>query len=221
VDKLINRVRATAYYLDKSNQLRRTIANYNSTVLLDSVKCPQDLSLLMKADRDADSGDIINYRLTAENHLDENLSVNLTAILSPGAQFLDSSQKPGESGEDNVTWSFRLAPAKRKIITYKVRVSGSGLIRGMAEASATSKESGRSLASDSSASVLIPKPSVLTDTQIIDDWLAGSLSTTGADACGSISGKCLLLPNETLNLYKIPIRLVPGSQGYREELSCC
>ena len=222
VDKLTNRVRATAYYLDTSNKLSKTTSNYNSTVLLDKNICmPGKLSVATTSTLDKKGTGIIRFRSTVENLADYNVSVNLTSYLPEGASFLNSTPKTKIVGDGNVTWSFKLATGKKRSITYYVQYNESGLIESRAVAHAVSAEGYENLTAETSASVLIPEPKAIYVDRIIDDWLPEDLSDPLLPACGSDDGQCLLVPSENTILYPAPIRIVPPSPGYSSELSCC
>jgi hypothetical protein len=221
VDKLTNRVRATAYYL-ASNKLSRTTSNYNSTVLLDKNICrPGKLSVATTSTLDKKGTGIIRFRSTVENLAEYNVSVNLTSYLPEGASFLNSTPKTKTIGDGNVTWSFKLATGKKRSITYYVQYNESGLIESRAVAHAVSAEGYENLTAETIASVLIPEPKAIYVDRIIDDWLPEDLSEPLLPACGSDDGQCLLVPSEDTNLYPALIRMVPPSPGYSSELSCC
>jgi L-rhamnose mutarotase len=222
VDKLTNRVRATAYYLDKSNKQSRTISNYNSTVLVDKNICtPGKLSVATTATPDKNSAGIIRYRSTVENLADYNVSVNLTSYLPEGASFLNSTPKTKIMSENNATWSFKLNAGKKRSITYYVQYNGSGLIESRAEAQAFSLDGYENLTAQAMSSVLIPEPKTMYVNRITGDWLPEYLTDPLLPVCESDGGPCPFSPYEDPNMYGIPVRTVPPSPGYTRELPCC
>lgn len=221
VEKLTNRVRATAYYLDTSNKVSRTTSNYNSTVLLDKDICMQGkLSVATTSTLDK-KGTTIRFRSTVENLAEYNVSVNLTSYLPEGASFLNSTPRTITMGDDYVTWSFKLNTGKKRTITYYVQYNGSGLIESRAVAHAVSAEGHANLTAETIASVLIPESKTIYVDRIYGDWLAEDLADPLLPVCGSDAGQCLLSPSEDIILYRAPIRTVSPSPGYSSELSCC
>ncbi len=221
VEKMTNRVRATAYYLDTSNRQLRTSSSYTSTDPLDLSNCvPPEMMLTMKADKNTTSPNIINYQLTLHNRADYNISVNLSADMPSGAEFLDSSPKPKIMGKDKITWSYKLNSGSKRTIRYRLAVPGSGLIEAKAIANADSIDGQRHLAAEAVANVIISRPQGPLETRIIDDWLPGDMYDLVAMPCSSGSCPVLWEPNLAAGLYP-PVKLVPGSSGYTEELPCC
>ena len=224
VDKLTNRVRATAYTLSSSNRLTRTYSDYNSTIMLDPSRCaPQELLLSIKPAQDADNKHNITYRLTLENQADYNMSVNLSADIPNDVKLLTSSPKATIIGENNLSWSFKLNMGKKKTLSYKVSVKGDGLTSSRAIAYARSLDGQRHSSRELRSSVFIAKPKDLSVTRTVDDWLpeylADPLAMPNTDA--SVPCSCLLLPNDTINLDRPKITLVRYIPGYDKELSCC
>lgn len=222
VSKLTNRVRATAYYLDKYNAQLKKTSNYNSTILVDAGICkPQQLPLVLKATQDKERRNVINYRATIENSADYNMSINFTACIPEYAEFLESTQKPKFLGEKNVTWTFKLLAGKKRTITYKVLVKESGLIESLALANATSVDGQTYLTEKVSTTILIAGPQEMYTDRTIDDWLPEYLADPQLSAYGSIPCSCILSQDEILSVYREPIRLVPAYLGSKNELSCC
>ena len=224
VDKLTNRVRATAYNLSTYGRIIKIYGDYNSTILLDPNRCaPQELLLSISAVQDTDNKHNITYRFTLENQADYNMSVNLSADVLNDAKMLTTSPKPKIIGENNLSWSFKLATGKKKTLSYKVDVKRDGLISIGARAYADSLDGQRHLTRDSQASVFIAKPNELSVNRIVDDWLpedlADPLGVKSTD--GSVPCLCLSLPNDTLTVDQPEIELVRDTQGYEAELPCC
>ncbi len=221
VDKLINRVRATAY-VDKDNKQSRIYSNYNSTVLLDKNRCtPGELSITTRVDLDKERSGVIRYRSTVENLADYNVSVNFTSYFPEGASFLESSPKTKMVEEDNATWSFKLATGKKKTITHYVQYNGTGLVESIAKAYAISEDGQKNLTAEAAATILIPQPKTLSVDRITGDWLTEDLADTVLPVCGSDGGPCLLSPSDDVNLYRPPVRTVAAPGGYTDELPCC
>ncbi len=224
VDKLTNRVRATAYTLNTAGRLVRTYGDYNSTILLDPNRCaPQELLLTMNAAQDADNKHNITYRVTLENLADYNMSVNLSADLLNNATILTTSPKPNIIGEDNITWSFKLLAGKKRTLSYKVDVKRDGLISCSAIAYADSLDGQEHLTRDFRAWVFIAKPNEPSVDRIVDDWLPEDLAEplAAANTYGSVPCLCLSLPDDTVTPDRPEIRLVRDLQGYTAELPCC
>ena len=224
VDRLTNRVRATAYNLSTYGRIVKIYGDYNSTILLDPNRCaPQELLLSISAVQDTDNKHNITYRFTLENQADYNMSVNLSADVLNDAKMLTTSPKPKIIGENNLSWSFKLATGKKKTLSYKVDVKRDGLISIGARAYADSLDGQRHLTRDSQASVFIAKPNELSVNRIVDDWLpedlADPLGVKSTD--GSVPCLCLSLPNDTLTVDQPEIELVRDTQGYEAELPCC
>jgi len=224
VDKLTNRVRATAYNLSTYGRLVRVYGDYNSTIMLDPNRCaPQELLLSISAAQDTDNKRNVTYRFTLENQADYNMSVNLSADVLKDAEMLYTSPKPTILGENNLSWSFKLLSGKKKTLSYKVDVKRDGLISIGARAYADSLDGQRHLTRDSRASVFVAKPNDMTVNRIVDDWLpedlADPLGVSSTD--GSVPCLCLSLPNDTLTVDQPEIELVRDIQGYDAELPCC
>ena len=224
VDKLTNRVHATAFALSTADQLVRTYGDYNSTILLDPNRCaPPELLLSISPTQDVDNKHNITYRLTLENQADYNMSVNVSADIMDDAKMLTTSPKPKTIGDDNLTWSFKLDAGKKKTLSYKVDINRDGLISSGAIAHADSIDGQKHLIRDSRASVFIAKPNDLSVTRIVDDWLpedlADPLAVSNTD--GSVPCLCLSLPADTITLDPPRIEQVRDIQGYDEELPCC
>lgn len=224
VDKLTNRVRATAYNLSTSGRLVRVYGDYNSTILLDPNRCaPQELLLSISAVQDTDNKHNVTYRFTLENQANYNMSVNLSADVPNDAEMLTTSPKPKIIGENNLSWPFKLATGKKKTLSYKVDVKRDGLISIGARAYADSIDGQRHITRDSRASVFIAKPNDLSVNRIVDDWLPEDLADPlgVANTDGSVPCLCLSLPNDTLTVDRPEIELVRNIQGYDAELPCC
>jgi uncharacterized repeat protein (TIGR01451 family) len=222
VNKLTNRVRATAYYFDKYNAQRKKTSNYNSTILVDSGICrPQDLPLTLKATQDKERPGVVDYRATIENNLTHNMSINFTAYIPEQAEFLESGQKPKFLGEKNVTWTFKLLAGKKRTITYKILIEGSGLIESLARANATSVDGQMHLTETVRTSILIAKPQGIYTERIIDDWLPEYLADPQLSENGAIPCSCIWSQNETISVYREPIKFVPAYRTSTKELSCC
>ena len=224
VDKLTNRVRATAYNLSTYGRIIKIYGDYNSTILLDPNRCaPQELLLSISAVQDTDNKHNVTYRFTLENQADYNMSVNLSADVLNDAKMLSTSPKPNIIGENNLSWSFKLFSGKKKTLSYKVDVKRDGLVSIGARAYANSLDGQRHLTRDSRASVFIAKPNDMTVNRIVDDWLPEDLADPlgVANTDGSVPCLCLSLPNDTLTVDRPEIELVRNIQGYDAELPCC
>jgi hypothetical protein len=224
VDKLTNRVRAIAYNSSTYGKAIRIYGDYNSTILLDPNRCaPQELLLSTNVVQDTDNKHNITYRFTLENQADYNMSVNLSADVLNDAKMLSSSPKPKTIGENNLSWSFKLASGKKKTLSYKVNVKRDGLISIGARAYGVSLDGQRHSSRDSRASVFIAKPNDLSVNRIVDDWLPEDLADPlrVANTDGSVPCLCLSLPNETLIVDQPEIELIRNIQGYEAGLPCC
>ena len=223
VNKLTNRVRATAYYTDKSNAQLKKTSNYNSTILVDSSICkPQDLALTLKATLDKDRPNVVSCIATVENNADYNMTANITAFIPEQAGFLESSQKPKFMDEKNASWSFKLLAGKKRTITYKIQLEQAGLIECLAMANATSVDGQKHLTGKARTSILIAESTTYYTNRTIGDWLPEYLADPLLSADGSIPCACIGSQNETITVYREPIRLVPAyPPASRIELPCC
>jgi uncharacterized repeat protein (TIGR01451 family) len=222
IEKITNRVTATAYYSDKKDMMHHTASQHNSSIDVNPGACNfAPVSILMKATNNITNSSWINYSVTIQNNATNPMGIDLACTLPSGAKLLNASEKPEKVEENNLTWSFELGPGMSKNISYEVDPKDSRFTFGKATFRARSEDGKEQFEGEANITLSVPQPKDIFVERVIDDWLPGGLIELPGTTNESVSCPCVLNSNETRITSLPTVKMVYANRGYKDELSCC
>ncbi len=222
VEKITNRVTATAYYSDKKDMMHHTASQHNSSIDVNPGACNfAPVSILMSATNNITNSSRINYSVTIQNNATNSMGIDLTCMIPSGAMLLKASEKPAKVEANNLTWSFDLASGKSKNISYEVDPKESRFTFSRATFRARSEDGKEQFTGEANITLSVPEPTGIFVERVIDDWLPGGLIEVPETTNESVSCPCVFDPNETRTTSLPTVKMVYANRGYNDELSCC
>jgi uncharacterized repeat protein (TIGR01451 family) len=160
-DSYTNRVRAQTVYQseDRRGRVRERKLRASDTSVLEAdwTGCvPQNISATYTASSDPLQPNLLNYRLTVQNLAKEDMRFDITASLPKGVKFISSASPTSEIRGDEISWTIdRLAPGRRRTISFTAEAELDGLLASVANVQGRSLD-GRELGSaNAGATVLV------------------------------------------------------------------
>ena len=161
---------------------RKLRASNSSLVEADWSACsPQILSATYVVTPNTRNPRILSYRLTLENLAEENMSVDIKAILPPNTRFINSTTQPEEIGEDNITWTInKLDSGRRRTISFMGEAENDGFYMSRAAIHARSLDGLEMASINVSASIVLGDVVYVLRPTSAQDWLPCSENLLGS-----------------------------------------